>query len=488
MPSWATGATSPEHPRVLLSKKQAAAALAMSVSHFERHVQGSLPCVRSGQLTLYPLRELELWADSHAALPRAPSALVGGPKRQSSHDGRRRTSDKRTRWPSLVVRHQVGCPAHEGKRCRCRAGYVARVWDPARRRPVSSPTFRTPSEGVAWQMEMRDVLKSRPVSTQTITVDEARDQFLLAIENGTALNKRDRPYKKSARRTIEGALSGRIEQELGPLPLNGVRRGQVQMLVDEMVAAGLSGSRVRNVLNALRSLYTYAIARELAQSSPITNVLLPAVGETPRDRVASPTEFRELLLALDPADAVPFALAGYATARSQEILNLTWAEIDWEANMVYLADEEEYAKSDSAKRPFPLIPQLRRILRPEWKRQGRPTTRQLVCTARKPRNGPDGGKLSTSALYTRADRAWDAKKLTHIRLHESRHTASSWLRAAGIDLKTRSVLMGHASTATTDKGRGSITDDRYTHLLPGEVERAGKRFAAYLTVAQTREA
>jgi integrase len=185
------------------------------------------------------------------------------------------------------------------------------------------------------------------------------------------------------------------------------------MLVDEMVAAGLSGSRVRNVLNALRSLYTYAIARELAQSSPITNVLLPAVGETPRDRVASPTEFRELLLALDPADAVPFALAGYATARSQEILNLTWAEIDWEANMVYLADEEEYAKSDSAKRPFPLIPQLRRTLRPEWKRQGRPTTRQLVCPARKPRSGPDGGKLSTSALYTRADRGRGTPRSSH---------------------------------------------------------------------------
>jgi integrase len=77
--------------------------------------------------------------------------------------------------------------------------------------------------------------------------------------------------------------------------------------------------------------------------------------------------------------------------------------------------------------------------------------------------------------------------LTHIRLHEARHTASSWLRAAGIDLKTRSVLMGHASTATTDKGHGSITDDRYTHLLPGEVEKAGKRFAAYLTAAQAKK-
>jgi integrase len=479
MPPRATVATLPQH-RVLLSKKQAAAALAMSVSHFERYVQASLPFVRCGQLTLYPIRDLEHWVDSRITTQR-----VSPRQRARQKDNRR--ADKRTRWPCVVVRHQAGCPAHEGKRCRCNPGYMARVWDPERRRPVHSPTFRTPSEGIAWQQEMRAALKSgRSASISSIKVNEACDRFLLAIKDGTALNKRGKPYKKSGTRTIEGALRGRIEQELGPLLLDEVRRGQVQTLVDEMVAEGLSGSCVRNVLNALRSLYTYAIARELAQNSPITNVLLPAVGETPRDRIATPLEFQELLLALDPADAVPFALAGYATARSQEILNLTWAEIDWNAKMAYLADEEEYAKSDAATRPFPLIPQLRRVLRTEWKRQGRPTARQLVCPARKPRE-LGGGKLSTSALYTRADKAWDTKKLTHIRLHEARHTSSSWLRAADIDLKTRSVLLGHASTATTDKGHGSITDDRYTHLLPGEIEAAGKRFAAYLTAAQAKK-
>lgn len=103
-----------------------------------------------------------------------------------------------------------------------------------------------------------------------------------------------------------------------------------------------------------------------------------------------------------------------------------------------------------------------------------------MCPGRKPR-GHNSGKLSTSALYTRADAAWDAQKLAHIRLQDCRHTASSWMRAAGIDLKTRSVLMGHATTASTDGGRGSITDDRYTHLLPGELENAGKQLAAYLT-------
>ena len=178
-------------------------------------------------------------------------------------------------------------------------------------------------------------------------------------------------------------------------------------------------------------------------------------------------------------DALPFALAAYATARSQEIRGLTWQAIDWQKGRVTLAEDPDYAKSKAAHRTFPLIPQLGQLLEPEFKRQGEPTGQALVCPGEKP-GGRNSGLLSISALYTRADKAWEQAKLQPIRLHESRHTAASWMRAAGIDLKLRSTLMGHATTATTDGGRGSITDDRYTHLMPGEIEVAGKALAAYL--------
>ncbi len=55
-------------PRLLLSKREAASSLGMSVRHFERHVQPQLRCVRSGQLTLYPLRDLERWAEDEATI------------------------------------------------------------------------------------------------------------------------------------------------------------------------------------------------------------------------------------------------------------------------------------------------------------------------------------------------------------------------------------------------------------------------------------
>jgi hypothetical protein len=55
-------------PRVLLTKREAAQALGMSVRHFERHVQPRLRCVHSGQLTLYPVRDIERWANEEATL------------------------------------------------------------------------------------------------------------------------------------------------------------------------------------------------------------------------------------------------------------------------------------------------------------------------------------------------------------------------------------------------------------------------------------
>jgi hypothetical protein len=53
-------------PRVLLSRREAAEALGMSLRHFQRHVQPHIRCVYSGQLRLYPLKDLERWVDQHA--------------------------------------------------------------------------------------------------------------------------------------------------------------------------------------------------------------------------------------------------------------------------------------------------------------------------------------------------------------------------------------------------------------------------------------
>lgn len=53
-------------PRLLLSRKEAAASLGMSLDTFERRVQPVIKLVPCGQLLLVPLGELEGWCDDHA--------------------------------------------------------------------------------------------------------------------------------------------------------------------------------------------------------------------------------------------------------------------------------------------------------------------------------------------------------------------------------------------------------------------------------------
>jgi hypothetical protein len=53
-------------PRLLLSRKEAAAALGVSVDTFERRVQPLIKLVPCGQLLLVPVKELERWCDEHA--------------------------------------------------------------------------------------------------------------------------------------------------------------------------------------------------------------------------------------------------------------------------------------------------------------------------------------------------------------------------------------------------------------------------------------
>jgi hypothetical protein len=76
-------------PRVALTREEAAAAVGVSLSHFERHIQPELRLIYSGSARLVPIRELEAWAARAATLaghinperpPRRANARGPGPE------------------------------------------------------------------------------------------------------------------------------------------------------------------------------------------------------------------------------------------------------------------------------------------------------------------------------------------------------------------------------------------------------------------------
>lgn len=52
-----------EKVRLALSRREAAIALGVSLSHFQRLIQPELRCIYSGQLRLYRVADLEAWLE-----------------------------------------------------------------------------------------------------------------------------------------------------------------------------------------------------------------------------------------------------------------------------------------------------------------------------------------------------------------------------------------------------------------------------------------
>jgi hypothetical protein len=132
----------------------------------------------------------------------------------------------------------------------------------------------------------------------------------------------------------------------------------------------------------------------------------------------------------------------------------------------------------------------------------------LICPPQ--RAGSRSGLLSMPAVSHRARTAWGWAWIPEVKatataprrpgrwvkaredaaapigLHECRHTAASWMNAAGVNPKVASVLMGHstpARAAAAAAGAAQITLGLYTHGLPGDLELAREKLDAWIADA-----
>ncbi len=274
-----------------------------------------------------------------------------------------------------------------------------------------------------------------------ISVGEAHIQFIADCREGVALNKYGRKYTKKAIKDLDSSLN-RLPAWIRDRFLDDLEDPDFQRAIDDFKSETppLSSSRINSVIGAARSLSRWAQKRGKLTTKLADDVQLPADDSTPRDRIATPGKFAYLLDRLEPEDALPWALAGYATARSQEIEHLDWPEVDFDNDVLLLAESDEAKKSEAARRIVPMVRQLRDRLYAEWLRQGKPKTGR-VCPPRRADN--KSGCISLNALQKRRFPVWEDLGLEPIGLQDSRHTAATWLDHAKVSPKVASVFMGH---------------------------------------------
>ena len=89
-------------------------------------------------------------------------------------------------------------------------------------------------------------------------------------------------------------------------------------------------------------------------------------------------------------------------------------------------------------------------------------------------------------LIARRSKVWLELKLRPIGFQDSRHTAATWLDHAKVSPQVISVLMGHTAPKRQPDA-ASITLRRYTHVLPGELERARDLLQSFLDKRESEE-
>ncbi len=258
-----------------------------------------------------------------------------------------------------------------------------------------------------------------------------------------------------------------LRSHLGRYPLKSLTPEPIQAMVASITTA-ISPSRARHVYATLRSALNDAVRARRLPRNPAQYVELPEVVRSERPAISA--EHGQRILEAVRGDKWEAAYVVLITAglRINELLGLTWDAVDLERGLidvrqqVFRPDGGGWRlvplKSRSGRRTVPIPPLTTLALRRH--RAEQQEQRRLSDTA-----WVEYGLIFTTMFGTpqtcsnvRTRFAWLLKRagLPHVRPHDLRHGAASIWFAQGIQAKTISTLLGHATVG--------ITMDLYTHV------------------------
>jgi integrase len=249
---------------------------------------------------------------------------------------------------------------------------------------------------------------------------------------------------------------------------------------------------VHNKLDPLRVLYRRAVNREIVATDPTVGLELPLVRGR-RERVISRERARLLLDVLPDGERALWATALYGGLRIGELRALRWRDVDFAGRMIHVrrswddVEGEIEVKSDAAWRRVPLAGRLCAELEAHRVRTERaedelvfgrtPHTAFVRTTVR--RRAIRAVDVHNEKIRVAAEaegRELRAGELVELLTpHEARHTAASYLIAAGLNAKQLQTYIGHSDIRTTY--------NVYGHLFDGDEMEAAEQLDKYLAAA-----
>ncbi|MCZ8124472.1 MAG: tyrosine-type recombinase/integrase [Magnetospirillum sp.] len=396
--------------------------------------------------------------------------------------------------PTYVVYFRVGGGRKAPQRFMT-IGKHGSPWTPDTARERAETILREAKAG-------RDPAKALEAARAVPTVSAMCDSYLLAVPS-LVLPGKGRPKKARSIETDRSNIERHIKPLLGAKRANEVRKLDVERMQRDIAAgktkmraktkprgvANVTGGRgiAARVVAVLGGIYAWAVREGTVAENPVRGVTL-FKGEK-KERFLSGDELRRLGAAFDAAETEwndwrdrcalavaegkpqppkagenPIAIAALRLlvltgARKMEILGLQWPWVDMERGVIRLPDSKTGAKT------IPLAAPALKVLNSVPRVAGNPH----VFVGDKEGAHLVGLPHIWERLKSRAG-------LADVRIHDLRHSFASGAVMAGDSLFLVGKMLGHATTATTEK---------YAHLADDPLHAAMDRNARRIEAAMS---
>ena len=283
--------------------------------------------------------------------------------------------------------------------------------------------------------------------------------------------------KTSTADGYEGVLRQYLRPRFATKRLDEVKRDDIKMLINDLIAKELSRNTVRNALCVIRGMLNQAIEAGLIEANPaarlgrFTRTAKSADTKGVALTTAEVQQFLDAALDVCPKYYPLFLTALRAGLRRGELVAIQWGDIQFgkdehDPNRFilvrhnYVRREHTTTKSKKQRR-VDLSRQLRRVLievrdarlLSAYLNGKNDISDELVFPS------PEGTILDPDNLYHRYFLLVLAKAgIRKIRLHDLRHTFGSLLIQNGASIVYVKEQMGHSSI--------QVTVDTYGHLIP----------------------
>jgi integrase len=341
--------------------------------------------------------------------------------------------------------------------------------------------FKTEAEA---KRDLRDTLKkldSGQIGVAKATL-KTGDYLVGWLDNVIQVTQKPLTYQ-----TYSYIVHGRLIPALGRVPLVKLAPAHVEQLQLAMLERGLSVNTIKSMRTCLGSALAHAVEQDLIPLNVVNKVKVPRLNNADDEdaqfeaRVFDKDEIDRFLSAAAGDEFEPMFRFMLSTGlRPGEARGVRWQDIDFNQRVLHVRRqtvelkggrrESGSPKSKKGRRQIPLLAPALVVLtaqqervkflsqRPGWQDQ------DLVFPA------ADGRPVVSRTVRDHMKHIVEQAGLGHATPHTLRHSAATFLLAAGVNQQVVMTYLGHASAGTTAM---------YQHVMPDMLHLAGEMLDEY---------